>query len=45
MIFAVTDDDLRKLVIKKTRLTDWLQTAGAIRALGKCAEHVKRCGR
>lgn len=34
-IFAVTGHDLRELVIKKTRLTEWLRTEGAIRALGK----------
>ncbi len=35
VIFAVTGDDLRELVTKKTRLTEWLRTEGAIRALGK----------
>lgn len=35
VIFAVTGDDLRDLVAKKIRLTDWLRTEGAIRALGK----------
>jgi hypothetical protein len=35
VIFAVTGDDLRNLVTKKIRLTEWLQTDGAIRAFGK----------
>ena len=35
IIFAVTGDDLRDLVTKKIRLTEWLQGEGAIRALGK----------
>nr|WP_306631533.1 restriction endonuclease [Arthrobacter ulcerisalmonis] len=35
VIFAITGDDLRNLVTKKTRVTEWLQTEGAIRAFGK----------
>ncbi len=35
IIFPVTGDDLRKIVTNKMRLTDWLRTEGAMRALGK----------
>ena len=35
VIFAVTGEDLRDLVTRKIRLTSWLQTEGAVRALGK----------
>lgn len=35
IIFAITGDDLRELITKKTRLTEWLRTEGASRALGK----------
>ena len=35
VIFAVTGDDLRALVSKRQRLTDWLRGEGALRAFGR----------
>lgn len=38
VIFPVWGEDLRSFVVDRERLTDWLRTTGAVRALGKPSE-------